>query len=306
MAVASAAVPWDRTFATGITKMFENNYPISFFTKPLDGYEFVFMAETLAEAGVDGLDLTVRHGGRVEPARVNDELPKIVETAKKHSLKTQMIVTSITSIDDPVTEKLLQTARGVGIKHYRLGYYDYDFGKGIISSLSTIRNEIERLAFLNKELGIQGGYQNHSGILFGAPVWDVWEVIKDLSVEEISCQFDIRHAVTEGASSWILGLHLLKKNIGSLAIKDFTWDISDRKAKVRSVPLGKGIVDFDRFFKTIKDLGIRAPLSLHIEYPLLTKEEEELPLLQKQRILVSKINHDVAFIHGYQTKYQLT
>ncbi len=306
MAVASAAMPLGRSFVAGITKMSENNPSISFFTKPLDEYEFVFMAETLAEAGVDGLDLTVRPGGRVEPERVNDELPKIVETAKTLGLKMPMMVTSITSIEDPVTEKLLRTAVGLGIRHYRLGYYKYDFGKGIISSLSSIRHEIEQLAFLNKELGIQGGYQNHSGIRFGAPVWDVWEVIKDLPVEGISCQFDVRHAVAEGSSSWILGLYLLKNNIGSLAIKDFTWDISDRKAKVMNMPLGKGIVDFDLFFKTIKELGIQAPLSLHIEYPLLTKEEEGLPLLQKQRILVSKIKNDVDFIHRYQVKYQLT
>ena len=171
--------------------------------------------------------------------------------------------------------------------------------------MNTIKEKLGLLARLNKETGIQGGYQNHSGTKVGAPMWDVWELIKDLPPEQISSQFDVRHAVTEGASSWILAMRLLHKNIGSLAIKDFTWEVSGRKAKVVSLPLGEGIVDFDLFFKTLKELNIIAPISLHVEYPLIGKEEEGLPLLQKQQVIVTKIKKDVDFIRTNLMKYQL-
>ena len=129
--------------------------------------------------------------------------------------------------------------------------------------------------------------------------------IRDLPVERISSQFDIRHAVTEGANSWILSLHLLSRNIGSLAIKDFTWEVKNGKAKLISVPLGEGIVDFDRYFAALKELNIVAPITLHIEYPLLSKEEETLSLLQKQKIIVTKLKKDADFIRSRLTKYQM-
>jgi sugar phosphate isomerase/epimerase len=216
-----------------------------------------------------------------------------------------MMVTAITDASDLDTERLLKTASELGVKHYRLGYYDYDYKVGIVESLKIIRNRLELLAQLNKNIGIQGGYQNHSGIRVGAPLWDVWELIQNIPLELISSQFDVRHAVTEGNSSWIIALRLLSKNIGSLAIKDFTWQINNKKSQVVSVPLGEGIVDFDLFFSTIKELNIKAPISLHIEYPFLSTDEEKLTLLQKQKIIASKLRKDVDFIRFNLEKFKL-
>ncbi len=54
---------------------------------------------------------------------------------------------------------------------------------------------------LNKKYGIQAGYQNHSGMGVGAPLWDLRELLQDLPPQWKGSQFDIRHAVTEGAYS---------------------------------------------------------------------------------------------------------
>lgn len=305
MVATAAAIPFSGAFASEIIQAPEKKYPIAFFTKPLDSYDLVFMTETLALAGIDGFDLAVRPGGRVEPERVTDDLPKVIETGKKYNLNTEMMVTSITDSLDANSERVLKTAAGLGIKHYRLGYYDYDFKKGIWESLGEIKKKMERLAKMNEEVSIQGGYQNHSGTRVGAPMWDVWELIRNLPPEFISSQFDIRHAVTEGAASWILAMRLLSKNIGSLAIKDFTWGVTNRNAKVVSVPLGEGIVNFNLYFKTLKELNIIAPISLHIEYPLLSKEEENLSLLQKQKVIVSKIKKDVDFIRSNLVDFKM-
>ena len=305
MAVATAAIPFSGVIASEINVRQKENYRISFFTKPLDKFELEFMTESLAMAGIDGYDLAVRPKGRVVPESVTDDLPKVIETGKKYKLHTEMMVTAITDASDKFTKQILKTAAQEGIKHYRLGYYDYDFKNGIPESLNEIRKKLAGLAELNAETGIQAGYQNHSGTRVGAPMWDVWEMIKELPVEFVSSQFDIRHAVTEANASWVIAQRLLSKNIGSLAIKDFTWDVSTGKAKVVSVPLGEGIIDFDLFFKTFKELNIVAPISLHTEYPLLSREEENLPLLQKQKIIITAIKKDVDFIRMYLDKYQL-
>lgn len=305
IAATAATIPFAQAFASAPAFIRENRFPVSFFTKALDNYELSFMAETLVMAGIDGFDLTVRPGGRVEPRFVEKDLPLVIETGRKYGLKTEMMVTSILSIEDPFTEIILRTAAGSGIKHYRMGWYNYDLKIGIPASLNEIRQKMEQLVHLNEKTGIQSGYQNHAGSGFGAPMWDVWQLIRDMPVAQISTQFDIRHAVVEGANTWILALHLLKSHIGSLAIKDFTWEISGNTAKIINVPLGTGIVNFDQYFKTLKELNIAAPVTLHVEYPLLSTEEENLPLLKKQPIIVAKIRKDVEFIRSQLVKNQL-
>lgn len=306
IAAASATVATTGAFALGnLASGDTQRVQISYFTKLLDGYETSFMAETLAMAGIDSLDVTVRPKGKIEPERVKDDFPKYVETARKAGLRTDMMVTAIESPDEPYTRQVLETAAKLGVKHYRMNWLKYDFNKGIEQSLAGIKSKLSALAQLNQSIGIQAGYQNHSGNSFGAPLWDVYQVIRDLPLQWIGSQYDIRHAVVEGAASWVIAIDLLKKNIASLAIKDFTWEVSGNKAKILNVPLGEGVVDFDKYFSILKELQIKAPVTLHVEYPVVNADEEKLPLLQQQKIMVPKIKHDVDFIRNNFQKYQL-
>jgi L-ribulose-5-phosphate 3-epimerase len=285
---------------TASGKKSSGRFDINFFTKDLDGFEASFMMECLAMAGADGLDLVVRNGGRVEPSRVVDDLPEMVSLGKKYKLPTGMIVTGITSAKDKETHDVLKTASALGIKHYRLGYYRYDLEAGIINTLNNIKGQLKDLSDMNRQFNIQAGYQNHSGGMVGTPGWDVWEIIKNFPVETISSQFDVRHATVGGPNSWRFIMHLLGKNIGSLAVKDFTWHIENGKANVVNVPLGEGIVDFDLYFKTIRELQINVPFTLHVEYPLFSSREEGLTQGEKQKIIVGKIKKDIDFIRKYE------
>ena len=55
----------------------------SLFTKHLVGLPYDQLAETVAELGFKGVEAPVRKGGHVEPARVEEDLPKLVEAFKK-------------------------------------------------------------------------------------------------------------------------------------------------------------------------------------------------------------------------------
>jgi L-ribulose-5-phosphate 3-epimerase len=170
-----------------------------------------------------------------------------------------------------------------------------------MKSLDIIKGQLKDLSDMNRHFKIQAGYQNHSGGMVGTPGWDVWEIIKDFPVETISSQFDVRHATVGGPNSWRFIMHLLGNNIGSLAVKDFTWRVENGKAHVVDVPLGEGIVDFDMYFKTLRELDINVPLTLHVEYHLLSKEQEQLSLLEKQKIIACKIKKDIEFIRKYES-----
>ena len=301
----TAAIPFSKVLAAHKKVYKSNPYPISLFTKPLDKYDPDFLMDTLKMGGFDGLDPTVRPKGCVLPEQVEYDLPKIVEMANKKGLTIEMMVSNITKADDPLAEKVLSTAAKNGIKHYRLGYYKYDMELGVRSSIEKIKSEMQALTEMNRRIGIQGGYQNHAGTWFGASMWDLAEVLNDTPKEWMSNQFDIRHAVCEGNKSWITSMHLLAEKIGSLAIKDFTWDVGGGQSKVKKLPLGEGIVDFDSYFKTLKTLGIVAPITLHVEHELLSSAEKGLSLLQQQKILVSKLKTDVDFIRQKLAEYEL-
>jgi hypothetical protein len=100
-------------------------FDISVFSKCLQWLDYPGMAGITAEAGFDGVDLTVRAGGHVLPERVEEDLPKAVEAATKAGIHVRMIVTDITDPRNPRTERVLGTAARLGVRHYRLGIYRY-------------------------------------------------------------------------------------------------------------------------------------------------------------------------------------
>ena len=100
-------------------------------------------------------------------------------------------------------------------------------------------------------------------------------------------------------------MRLIAGHIKTLAVKDFTWKTENGKPQTVTVPLGEGMVEWDLFFKTVKELQIPGPITLHVEYPLLEKGEEKLPLLKQQEIIVRKLKKDMDFLNSYLRKYQL-
>jgi L-ribulose-5-phosphate 3-epimerase len=158
---------------------------------------------------------------------------------------------------------------------------------------------------LNRIYKIHGGYQNHTGIRVGGPVWDLYELLREFPPEYAGCQYDVRHATVEAANSWIVGMRLIANHIKTLAIKDFTWKTGNGNPQAVTVPLGEGVVSWDTFFKTMKELNINGPFTLHIEYPLLEKGEEKLTLVRQQEIIVGKLRKDMDFLNTYLTKYML-
>ena len=305
MAVAGAAIPFTSTlgsFAPGVT---ESNFPVRLFSKPIDSYDFGFMCECTTKSGIRGFDLTVRQGGKVEPATIETALPKLVEDAKKYNLVIDMMTSGIVTTDDPYTDLVLKTASGLGVKHYRLGYLEYNNKIGVWESLQKYKTSLRGVVDLNRKYKIHGGYQNHAGVRVGGPVWDLYELLRVFPSEYAGCQYDVRHAMVEGANTWIVGMRLIASHIKTLAIKDFTWKKVNGKPQPVTVPLGEGLVNWDLFFKTVKELNINGPITLHVEYPLLEKGEENTTLTQQQDIIVSKLKKDMDYLNSYLNKYQL-
>lgn len=305
IAAAGAAIPFispEKPFAEGRQG---EKYPIRLFSKPIDAYDFGFMCEVTSKCGIGGFDMTVRPKGKIEPSKVEADLPKLVAEAKKYNLVFDMMVTEILTASDPFTERVLKTASSSGVKYYRYGWADYDKKAGIMDSIKKYHTELIKINELNKKYRIAGSYQNHAGARLGGPVWDLYELIGDLPREFTGAQYDVRHAMVEGANTWSLGMRLISDKINTLALKDFTWQTVKGKPQAVTVPMGEGMVNWDQYFSLVKELNIVAPITLHVEYPLLESGEEKLSLAQQQEIIVRKIKKDTDFIKTYLTKYQL-
>lgn len=248
-------------------------FRFSVFSKHLQGFNYSEMATLVAEAGFDGIDLTVRAKGHVLPENVEVDLPKAVEAAKKAGISIYMIVTLINDADDPLTERILKTASSLGITHYRMNWLYYDENISIDENLVVIHAKLSKLATLNEKYKIRGEYQNHSGkytpnSYFGSAIWDLQYVLKSINSPWLGSQYDIMHSHVEGAFAWETGLKLMSPYISSLAIKDYYWLKKQDKWATEVVPVGEGMINFNYYFELLKRYKISCPITMHYEYPL--------------------------------------
>jgi len=172
------------------------DFKICIFSKCLQWLDYTEMITFAADAGFDGIDLTVRRKGHILPENVVNELPKAVKAAEKAGIKIYMLTTDIIDAKGKYTLDIIKTAGRLGIKYYRTNWYEYDAAIDIPANIEVFKNRLAGLSELNKQYDIEAVYQNHAGNYFGASIWDLWMAIKDLS--HISCQYDIRHATVEG------------------------------------------------------------------------------------------------------------
>jgi sugar phosphate isomerase/epimerase len=236
---------------------------VCFFTKHLIGLSYDEIATLGAEAGFNGVESPIRPKGHIEPEKVVDELPKYIEALKKQGLEMTILTSGINEVSkEQHTEEVLRTAAKLGVKRFRMNYYKYDLKQPIWEQLQAVRPKIKDLVALCKEIGIQPMFQNHSGKdYFGAPVWDIFSIMREYPAADFSFAFDILHSTCEGGLSWPLEFNLVKDHIGAAYFKDFKWN----GRKLVTCPLGEGQVD-PAYGKMLMKTGYTGPISLHLEY----------------------------------------
>jgi L-ribulose-5-phosphate 3-epimerase len=240
---------------------------IAVFSKHLQWLPFAEVGPVIADSGFDAVDLTVRPDGHVLPERVEDDLPRAVETLRKSGLSVPLITTGITDAADPLTRRVLATARKVGVSHYRMGYWNFPPNVDPLAALRALKPRAAALAALNREIGIRGGYQNHVGTRVGGSVWDLGILLEGIEPDGLGVQYDIRHAVAEGGESWPVALRMIAPHIDTVALKDLVWaKRPDGRWEPRSVPLGEGMVKFEPYLRQLLARGPLPPATMHFEY----------------------------------------
>ncbi len=266
-AAASAALP-RLARATNMTPPHSSGpLPIIGFSKPFQTLGAEETAALVAQVGWSGIEIPVRHGGQIEPARVRDELPRFVEQFQKRGLDIPVVVSDITTLREPTAEGVLRQAASLGIQRVRLGFYHYDTRQPILPQVERIVGELRDIGQLCGEVGIRAGIQNHSGHdNFGAPVWDVVQAITESS-KHLGIFFDLAHATIEGGLGWPIQAQLVRPHLLGIYAKDFVWQRKAGKWDVNWVPLGEGMVA-NAYFRGLGGGGYSGPVVQHHEYAL--------------------------------------
>jgi sugar phosphate isomerase/epimerase len=270
-----------------------NRLEISIFSKHLQFLDYKALGEKVAAMGFAGIDLTVRKGGHVEPATVKTDLPKAVAEIEKAGSKVTMMSTTIDNVSNQLDVDVLNTASACGIKYYRPTWFKYPEDKTLPQSLNIFALQIKELSLLNKKLGIVGCYQNHAGALVGGSLWEVYKILELADKEYFGSQYDIRHAMVEGANSWVNGLELIHSQIKTIVVKDYKWGFVNGKWELINVPIGEGMVDFKKFFRMLKKYNIKVPVSMHCEYDLGGAEKGNRAISISHQVIYDAMTKDL-------------
>ncbi|MCH2127751.1 MAG: sugar phosphate isomerase/epimerase [Pirellulaceae bacterium] len=230
------------------------------------------------QIGVDGLDLTVRPGGHIEPQDAEHRLPEASKTARDHGLRIMMLTTGITAADQHA-ESILATCQKLDIRRIKMGYYAVgEFGQ-LAKRLDDVRRQLDAVAKLGAKYEVRPCVHVHSGATIPSNGFMLYNLLRDLPPDRIGAYLDSYHmTITGGAGGWRQAIDLLQPWISLVALKNFQWHKSDRdktgqqRWNSRYCRLQDGIAPIPEFVHTIHQAGYRGFYTLHTEYKLPVKQ----------------------------------
>jgi len=245
---------------------------IATFTKSFQTWPVPLVCQRFKEIGLDGLDLTVRPGGHIEPENVAHELPLAAKAALEAGTEILLLTTAITD-PDPAAETLFAAAGKLGITHFKLGYYRYQPFGTLAEQIRQTRERIAAVVKLAKKHGVTPCVHIHSGRYIPSHGTMLYELLRDFSPDDVGAYADMLHMALEGGGAgWQQGLDLLAPWLKLVAVKNFAWHQLERDKwghlqwAHQVVPVADGVSPIPQFVAALKQCGYDGIYSLHSEY----------------------------------------
>lgn len=242
------------------------------FTKSFQDWPIPVVCHRFREIGLDGLDLTVRRGGHVEPARVAEELPLAAKAALEAGVEIAFLTTDITE-PTPEAERLLATAGRLGIRRIKLGYYRYGAFGTLKAQLDGVRAKLRDVADMARQHGVLPCVHIHSGTFLPSHGTQLYQLIGDMPPDRIGAYLDMLHMALEGGGDgWRQGLDLLAPWVAMVSVKNFDSRPTKRDERGMqrwehlTVPVADGISPIPEFVACLKSIGFDGVYSMHSEY----------------------------------------
>lgn len=237
------------------------------FSKHMAQFDWKELGRKAKELGFDGIDLTVRPKGHVLPERVREDLPRAVDAIRAAGLDVPMISTDLKSAADPAAIPTFETARKLGIRLLKPGYWLYAKDRTVLQTQAEVRLNFQGLLKQAMQNGVTIGLHNHSGAYVGTALWAYRDLLQDVDPRWAGYYFDPGHATIEGGLHvWRISLELVSPRLKMVAMKDAYWDKANGRWRPKWVPLGEGMVDWPEVYRSFAKAGFNGPISLHVEY----------------------------------------
>ncbi len=235
------------------------------FSKPVPQLSWQELARSAKQAGFEGIDLTVRSGGHVQPLRAAEDLPKAVAAIRAEGLKVPMVTSELVSAEDPTAVPILRAMHDLSIPFLKPGYYHYKF-RDVRKEVAAAGQKLRGLAELAGKHGVQVGYHSHAGYI-GGLIWDFAPEMDKLDPKWAGYYYDLENVSEEGGvEGWRSAANLAMPRMKMLAVKDFYWKKTDKGWQPTTCPLGEGMCRHKEVLKLAAEGGFHGPISLHIEY----------------------------------------
>jgi hypothetical protein len=276
---------------------------IAIFSKHLQFLQGAALAQAVNDLGAGAIDLTVREGGHVEPARVKQDLPPLIKLLHAAGLETPMVTAGIIDATTPFAADILATLSELGIKYYRWGGVKWEKNKPIQQQINELRPRVAALAALNAKYQTTAMYHTHSGVgQVGASIWDLHEILQGQDPNLVSVNYDIGHATIEGGlGGWIESFRITGQHLKGIAVKDFIWEKNPKGVWHEAwQPIGTGMVKFPQFFDMVRAANFRGPLQLHFEYSLGGAENGKVKdLTMPQTDILAAMKRDTTALQNF-------
>jgi sugar phosphate isomerase/epimerase len=243
------------------------------FSKHLQAYTVEEAARAVQALGLDGLDLTVRPGGHIEPADAAERLPAALQAVGELGLAVPLLTTAITRADEPYAEDVFRLAGEAGVEFIKLGYWRYEGFGHLAQQINEVRGWLDGIEALARRHGVTAAIHTHSGPYVTAQGPVVARLLEGRDPAHVAAYVDPRHLFAEGGlAGWKMSLDLLAPWIRLVAIKDMIWVPRPDRAlgKMRWVtlnaPLNVGVVAWPEVFDCLRQMGFDGLVSLHAEY----------------------------------------
>ena len=236
------------------------------------------VCKVFRKMGVDGLDLTVRPGGHIEPRDAADALPAAVQAATDHGLRIMMLTTGITGPDRD-SERILATCQQLGIQRIKLGYYAAGKFGNLSKRLDEVKRQLDAVVRLAARYDVRPCVHVHSGGTLPSNGFMLYNLIRETPPDRIGAYLDSYHmTITGGAGGWRQAIDLLRPWISLVALKNFQWQrgprdaLGQQKWRTNYVRLEDGIAPIPDFVRAVQQAGYGGFYTLHTEYRLPVKD----------------------------------
>jgi len=227
----------------------------------------------IKELGFEGLDLTVRRGGHVDPEldSFSEDMEKVAETWKEVGIAPGMFTTNIADPSSTRAEEIMAAAAKHKVPFLKVGYKKFEFGK-LRRQMDAWRKGVLDLVPMAEQHGVTVVLHVHSANFAGAVPFHWIPIFEQTNSDAIGMYLDPSHMHTEGAlQGWLMAVEMARDVIKVVAVKDYRWHVPYKRPEEGYIypiftRLEKGCTPWNQVVYVLKQFGFDGPVSFHGEY----------------------------------------